>query len=62
MQNHEKHQSGKQETARKRREDALDQALKDTFPASDPISIVQPSPVSPQEPEDREKQKAAPIP
>jgi nicotinate phosphoribosyltransferase len=29
---------------RTRREDALDEALKDTFPASDPVSIEQPTP------------------
>jgi hypothetical protein len=27
-----------------RQEDALDEALKDTFPASDPVSIEQPTP------------------
>jgi hypothetical protein len=32
------------ERARKRQEDALDEALKNTFPASDPISVEQPAP------------------
>lgn len=30
--------------ARERQEEALDDALKNTFPASDPISIAQPVP------------------
>lgn len=30
--------------ARKRQEDALDDALQNTFPASDPVSIEQPAP------------------
>jgi nicotinate phosphoribosyltransferase len=30
--------------ARKRQEEALDDALKNTFPASDPVSIEQPGP------------------
>jgi len=30
--------------ARQRQEEALDDALKNTFPASDPVSIVQPAP------------------
>jgi nicotinate phosphoribosyltransferase len=29
---------------RRHQEDALDEALKDTFPASDPVSVVQPTP------------------
>jgi hypothetical protein len=29
---------------RRHQEDALDEALKDTFPASDPISVEQPTP------------------
>jgi hypothetical protein len=29
---------------RRHREDALDEALKDTFPASDPVSFEQPTP------------------
>jgi hypothetical protein len=29
---------------RKHQEDALDEALKDTFPASDPVSVEQPTP------------------
>ncbi len=31
--------------ARERQEDALDDALKNTFPASDPVSIAQPAPL-----------------
>ena len=33
--------------ARERQEEALDEALKNTFPASDPISIEQPAPPEP---------------
>jgi hypothetical protein len=36
--------------ARQRQEEALDEALKNTFPASDPISIEQPAP---REPDDK---------
>jgi hypothetical protein len=32
------------EDARRHREEALDDALKNTFPASDPISVEQPAP------------------
>ena len=32
------------EHARRRQEEALDDALKNTFPASDPVSIEQPAP------------------
>jgi hypothetical protein len=32
---------------RQRQEEALDEALRDTFPASDPVSIEQPAPVPP---------------
>jgi nicotinate phosphoribosyltransferase len=32
------------ERARQRQEEALDDALKNTFPASDPVSIEQPAP------------------
>ena len=31
--------------ARERQEEALDDALKNTFPASDPVSITQPAPL-----------------
>jgi len=31
--------------ARERQEEALDDALKNTFPASDPVSIAQPTPL-----------------
>jgi hypothetical protein len=37
-----KHDPGK--LARERQEQALDDALKNTFPASDPVSIEQPTP------------------
>jgi nicotinate phosphoribosyltransferase len=30
---------------RRRQEEALDEALKDTFPASDPVSVEQPAPL-----------------
>jgi hypothetical protein len=47
------HQSeyDRSERARSHQEEALDDALKNTFPASDPISIEQPAPPS----ADREK-------
>jgi len=32
--------------ARERQEEALDDALKNTFPASDPVSIEQPAPAN----------------
>ena len=32
------------EGERRHQEDALDEALRDTFPASDPVSIEQPTP------------------
>ena len=32
---------------RRRQEEALDEALSNTFPASDPVSIEQPAPVPP---------------
>jgi hypothetical protein len=34
----------RQKLARQRQEEALDDALKNTFPASDPVSIEQPVP------------------
>jgi hypothetical protein len=34
----------RQKLARQRQEEALDDALKNTFPASDPVSIEQPAP------------------
>jgi len=45
-----------QDAERKRREEEaeLDKALKDSFPASDPISTIQPTP----SPEEDEKPKA----
>jgi hypothetical protein len=33
--------------ARQRQEEALDEALRNTFPASDPVSIEQPAPPDP---------------
>jgi hypothetical protein len=42
-----KHKPGRgneeDEEARRQQEDALDDALKNTFPASDPVSIEQPT-------------------
>ena len=35
---------GEYDRARKHQEEALDDALKNTFPASDPVSIEQPAP------------------
>jgi hypothetical protein len=34
----------REKLARQRQEEALDDALKNTFPASDPVSIEQPAP------------------
>jgi hypothetical protein len=34
----------RKENARRHQEDALDEALANTFPASDPVSIEQPTP------------------
>jgi hypothetical protein len=31
---------------RRRQEEALDEALRDTFPASDPVAVEQPAPAS----------------
>ena len=41
---YEPHQdeNGRSNRARRRREAALDEALKNTFPASDPVSVEQP--------------------
>jgi hypothetical protein len=36
--------SGRGKRERRDQENALDEALKDTFPASDPVSIEQPAP------------------
>ena len=36
--------SARDERERRHQEDALDEALKDTFPASDPVSVEQPTP------------------
>jgi hypothetical protein len=38
------HQGDSATDKRRRQEKALDEALKDTFPASDPVSIEQPAP------------------
>ena len=37
------HQGGSADGKRQRLENALDEALKNTFPASDPVSIEQPA-------------------
>jgi len=34
------------QTAKDRMEDKLDQALEDSFPASDPVSFIEPGPVN----------------
>ena len=36
--------SARDERERRHQENALDEALKDTFPASDPVSVEQPTP------------------
>ena len=38
------HQDDGDSEKRSRQEDALDEALKNTFPASDPVSVEQPTP------------------
>ena len=37
--------------------DRLDQALQDTFPASDPVALIEPAPAKPAEPPGRPKDK-----
>ena len=37
--------TGKQRALKAKIDDKLDQALKDSFPASDPVSFLQPAPV-----------------
>ena len=37
--------TGKQRTLKAKLDDKLDQALQDSFPASDPVSFLQPAPV-----------------
>jgi hypothetical protein len=37
-------ESARDNRGRRHQEDALDEALKNTFPASDPVSLVQPTP------------------
>jgi hypothetical protein len=48
MDGHGKHRSGKQREDRERQDerldDALERGLEETFPASDPVSVVQPPP------------------
>lgn len=44
------------ETKRKT-DDKLDQALKDSFPSSDPVSIIEPAPEEPGETSETEKRK-----
>jgi hypothetical protein len=41
--------------AKKHKDDLLDEALKDTFPASDPPAILQPVPGAPPPEEDEKK-------
>ena len=36
--------NAREERARKHQEEALDEALEDTFPASDPVSVEAPQP------------------
>ena len=45
--------SARDERERRHQENALDEALKDTFPASDPVSFEQPTPPA----ADRDKAK-----
>ena len=37
-----------QRERRRRQEEALDEALRNTFPASDPVSVEQPAPACPE--------------
>jgi hypothetical protein len=41
---HHQNDSARDERERRHQENALDEALKDTFPASDPVSFEQPAP------------------
>jgi hypothetical protein len=45
--------TGRDKRERRQQENALDEALKDTFPASDPVSVEQPTPPA----ADRERAK-----
>jgi hypothetical protein len=48
---HAKGETERQDGERRRRqEEALDEALSNTFPASDPVSIEQPAPAPPKRP------------
>ena len=48
---HAKGEADRQDGERRRRqEEALDEALKNTFPASDPVSIEQPAAAPPKRP------------
>ena len=42
--NHKLHQDDGDSDKRRRQGEALDDALKNTFPASDPVSVEQPTP------------------
>ncbi len=37
----------KKDRAEKKRDEALDQALEESFPGSDPVSVTQPAPTQP---------------
>lgn len=39
--------AGKEENTRQRQERALDEALEETFPASDPVAMTEPAPTPP---------------
>ena len=43
---HKPHQDDRDGDKHRRQEEALDEALKNTFPASDPVSVEQPTPRS----------------
>ena len=41
-----RHKDDAERERRRRQEEALDEALRNTFPASDPVSVEQPAPAS----------------
>jgi hypothetical protein len=49
-----KHKSEQEEARRKNLEKRLEEGLEDTFPASDPVSVTEPAPTSPDADKDKD--------
>jgi hypothetical protein len=49
----------KKDRAQKKRDQALDRALEESFPGSDPVSITQPAPTQPEQAPENSDQAAA---